>query len=57
MEGELQRPLESTTWVPVLRWQLPDSESTVLFPAKMEIEGFPGGSVIKNLPAKHEMQV
>ena len=23
----------------------------------MEIEGFPGGSVIKNLPAKHEMQV
>ena len=31
MEGEHQRPLESTTWVPVLRCRLPDSESTVLF--------------------------
>jgi len=53
-------PLQPASWVVLSAYSIsenPSTEMADLGPCKPEAKGFPGGSVVKNPPAKQEMWV
>ena len=60
MPSGMMPPLQPASWVVLSAYSIsenPSTEMADLGPCKPEAKGFPGGSVVKNLPAKQEMWV